>query len=70
MLYKVVARYKPPSENPSYIRGKVGNQAKKTIYANDGDFNKYSPDLIKRWSRHYNVFVYESLDGIEWRYKV
>lgn len=43
-----------------------GLQVKKSVYKSKTDFLKYSPDLIKRWSKYHNVEIYILTDSEEW----
>lgn len=56
--YKVVARHKEESQQPSWLRGKPFTQAKKRVYVNYSDFLTYSPSLISRYEKNYDVEIY------------
>ena len=62
-----MSRYKKKADQPSYRKGKEGTQAKKRVYTSVEDFNKYSPDLIKRWSTLYDVEVFEQVEDGSWQ---
>lgn len=47
-VFKVVAR------DP-----KTGRQFSKKVYITEASFNRYSPDLIKRWRHYDDIEVYE-----------
>ena len=43
-----------------------GLQTKKTVYKSQTDFNKHSPELINRWNRFWDVYVYKLTDNEKW----
>jgi len=53
--YKVVGRCE-----------KTNRQVKKRVYTSFGDFNRYSPDLIKRYKRVYGIVEIYSLINEKW----
>lgn len=61
-VFKVVAIFRNPEQNPSWNRGKEGTQAKKQTYVSESDFKKYSPILIKRWKKIWDVKCYELIN--------
>ena len=61
--HKVVAKYKQEDMQKSWSKGKPLNQAKKRVYISEEDYNRYSPNLIKRWSRGYYIEVSQYIDG-------
>ena len=63
--YKVVGRFKKKEDQKSWCRGKEGTQAKKRTYINDVDYMKYSPELIERWAKLYDVEIHKN-NGDTW----
>lgn len=57
-VFKVVSKYN-------------GKQVKKKVYETKDKFDKYSPDLINRWSDNYDIEVYELINDIyKFLYKI
>ncbi len=46
-------------------KGKLGCQAKKRVYTSHDDFERYGPELTRRWENfcRYDVENYELIDG-------
>ena len=60
--YKIAGRQ--TDHTSSWLHGKVGRIEKKRVYVSKEDFDKYSPETIKRWVHcKYQVEVYEMIDG-------
>jgi len=64
--YKVVGRHREIVLQPPWRNGKPLTIAKKTVYVTEKDFNRYSPELILRWIRFYDVEVYKFIDD-KWK---
>ena len=65
--FKIVGRI---TENTTswYGTRKVGRQGKKRVYVTREDYEKYSPETAKRWSKFcgLDVEAYEMVDG-KWK---
>lgn len=61
--YKVVGKFKKKEDQKNWCKGREGTQAKKRVYINDADYMKYSPNLIERWARLYDVEIYKNNGG-------
>ena len=59
-VYKIVGRFRSKENRRPWQSGKAGTQAAKRIYTNQADYEKYAPELIRRWlnSCNYDVEVY------------
>ena len=55
MIYKVIQR-----------DAKTKRQVKKRVYLTDKAFNQHSPDIIDRYTRCYDVEVYNFIDE-DWK---
>jgi hypothetical protein len=64
-IFKVVARWFDVANRPTWLSpGKLGTQAKKTVYTSLSDFERYSPAIIARWVASYGkIEVYECKGG-------
>ena len=58
---KIMSAYKVASTNCL-----SGLQIKKNVYKSKSDFDKYSPELIERWSRFRNVSIYTLNENDKW----
>jgi hypothetical protein len=53
--WKIVGRITDRSSE--FARGKVGCQFKKRVYVSKEDFDKYSPEIIRRWNLYLKVKI-------------